>query len=368
MVKVTGMKDGNVTYITETIGQAVLVLGPTGGSGNSAPSKAKDMIVDVGAAEAEGTLFDAMAMIDFSTLFDDVEDGLTYNITGAPVAFNSDVLTDAGINVNEYRDDNAGSNTVNNMEVQNGDQLLLVDESDSKNVKFYYYSTKGMTHDDNDDDSQGNIVAVTVTATDAGAGGVTVHAMAGIRIDVPATGVVGAVSDDKPFDLAVSVEEDAKTTDDARVASVVINIHDENHSMGDDAHDYGSYDWENAVVSDARFEVVAVEGDKSAATFSLKKGATLDNVHEETMIPVTVTVKPLGAITDEITITVTVTVMNTDGSEPDGDETDPTNVPGLKDNEDGDDDDRLDGTDGDDDTEDDGGMAMMPAMVDDGLF
>ena len=105
MAKVTGMKDGNVTYITQTTGQAA--LGSTGGTGNSAPSKTKDMIVDVGAAEAEGTLFDVMAMIDVTTLFDDVEDGLTYNITVAPTGFTADVMTDEGID--EYMHDGMGT-------------------------------------------------------------------------------------------------------------------------------------------------------------------------------------------------------------------------------------------------------------------
>ena len=357
-VKVTGMKDGNVTYITSV--SAATVSGATGGTGNSVPSKAMDMIVDVGATKAEGTLFAPnTVMIDFSTLFDDVEGGLTYNITEGPTAFDHDVLTDE-INVNEYMDDNDG-----------GDQLLLVDESDSENVKFYYYSTKGMTHDDSDLDGEGNIVAVTVTATDADANA-EVTAMAGIRIDVPATGVENAVSDDKPFGLEVTVDEGTTSTD---FEALVINILDENDSTGADAHAYGSYDWANAVVSDPLFEVVAVEGDKSAATFSLKKGVTLDDVHKDTMIPVTVKVKPLGAITDEITITVTVTVTNSNGSTEGGDEnTNPENtVPGLKDNEVNDNDDSKDGTDdadGEGDTdEDDGGMAaMMSTMVDDGLF
>ena len=372
--RVTGMDNkGNVVYITMTGTQAVSAA--PGSTGNSLPSQKMNDIMDAGAAMAEGKLFETMKTFDLSKLFDDVEGGLKYDITMGPENFDNggqDDLEDSSA-VNVYMDTNDG-----------GDQLLIVDESNPMMVKVNYYSTKGRMHDDDlngfEDGSDGgsNIVSLTVGAYDGRDpdGNPDATALIGLRIDVAATGVEeGNVAADKPFEITHTLSEgdkatvtrdpNGKETDYAGAATLSLNVLDENAKD----HAYGSYDWANAVISDDRFEVVPVAGDGSMATFRLKHGATIDNTKDDgsdDTVNVTVKVKPMGAIDDEITIKVVVTVVDTAA----GNTTPtPNDIPGLKDNE-PDEDDTMDGDDDGEDggSEDDGGIAAMSAMLDDGLF
>ena len=367
--RITGVDNkGNVVYITTTDTEIEVVGAAPGPTENSLPSKKMDDIMDAGAAMAEGKLFETMKTFDLSKLFDDVEGGLKYDITMGPDNFDQDDLEDSSA-VNVYMDTNDG-----------GDQLIIVDESNPMMVKVNYYSTKGRMHDDNGDDGQGNIVSLTVGAYDEGTPGVDqpeATALIGLRIDVAATGVEeGNVAADKPFEITHTLSEgdkatvtrdpsSGKETDYTGADTLSLNVLDEN-AMD---HAYGSYDWDNAVISDDRFEVVPVAGDGSMATFRLKHGVTIDNTKDDgsdDTVNVTVKVKPMGAIDDEITIKVVVTVVDTAA----GNTTPtPNDIPGLKDNE-PDEDDTMDGDDDGEDggSEDDGGIAAMSAMLDDGLF
>ena len=333
--------------------------------GNVAPT-AKAMPM---AFELDGTVPDKAGtlellksgMIDVNEFFEDFNrDDLTFTL-GAVENFGDEV--EIGEDLTAY---------LSGVDAANGNGLLIIDyDSETEEVEVWYHTTQSHSHDGDGADGGGNMISLPFTADD-GNGGTTDLVNVNLHIDVAATGIENAAAVTTPFAIAFEVQENAA----AGAAAGTINILDENLPT----HDYGKYDWANAVVSDDRFEVVPVDADAdgvvdgSQATFKLKAGATLPNVNAVTPVTVTVTVNPMGAIEDAVTIMVTVNIQNTDGltGPPTPAAIPATNIPGLKDDETTDPDDETEDDTTDDD--DDGGAAPLPAdaaslaMLDDGLF
>ena len=216
-------------------------------------------------------------------------------------------------------------------------------------------------------DGDGNLVTMTLVANDGTADSASVEVS--LRIDVKATAIT--VSD--PV-MMVTENEEAPF---GGLTIATIDVQDEN--MTD--HAYGSYTF---TVSDDRFQVVADPTDGSVGVLKLKAGASLDYETDTVTNPltgvvthlgVTVTATPKSGNFPATTQKVTIMILNDEDddadAQPEGNE-----VPGLKDNEQGDMDDTEDGDDdgGDDTEEEDGGtpaadaMAAFASMLDDGLF
>ena len=315
-------------------------------------------IHDVGAAtNSKGAIFETSTTVNMASLFDDAEDDkLTFNFTNPAQEFGTDQNAAEGsgdIDIYESAGTDGGNDTL--------DQLLFVNEATGA---VQYFTTLTHTHDGTVADGEGNLVTMTLVANDGTARQCRqrVRHEVSLRIDVKAT--------------AIAVSAPAPVTENAEaprggMTIATIDVQDEN--MTD--HAYGSYTF---TVSDDRFQVVADRKDGSKGVLKLKAGETLDFEGDMPLSPVTglptpftvtVTATPNSGNFTATTTKVTIVIVDDpldDADTPPG----PTNVPGLKDNEDPDDDDTEDG----DDDDDDGGtpaadaMAAFASMLDDGLF
>ena len=333
--------------------------------GNSAPT-GKPKVYDLGDAPPAkaGTLVSMHEnRIDLSEIFSDFnDDKLTYSL--GSVSGVGNLESDVGSDLVVYR--SAASQT-------DGNTLLIIDP-DTAEVWIHTTQTRG--HDGNREDGQGNIINLPYTATDPSAGS-SGAVNVGLRIDVKATGITSSTNNDDitGFKLETNINEG---TDDTW-SGININIFDENKSD----HKFGKYDWANATVMHGKeestlFEVKAVKADASQATLKLKEKAEVPYVLEETDHKLVIKVKPMGVIDDEVMITVTLKIQNSDTTS-DKNPTaptppTPTDVPGLKDDETTSPDNETE--DDATDTDDDGGtnpppmdsMAAMMSMLDDGIF
>ncbi len=405
-VRVTSRdKDGNVTSIVTVgggdDGRSVVSVAntPPVPSGLVTTIEGTDTFtIDLGAAPADdgkandNTLVSLETTVDMASLFEDAEgDPLTFAFT-SPGNFVEQTI--GGSDLEVYLDDNPGDGE--------GDQLLIVEPATGK---VRYYTTQSQNHDGTDTDGIGNFVTTTLTAT-ARTGDMTQETVdVRFRIDVEPTGFqVDAAADSDPTTDAdsptstvphyqvgtgLSVVEEVTVlrgstpgTQDADTAQVVARIDVQDQNM--DSHEYGKYKF---AVDDDRFEAVPVPNsmDGSQAIVRLKMGQKIDREAEKdvnmeadgTQIYLIVTATPESGNFDPISLRLTVTIEN---SETEIDPPGPTAaqranmVPGLKDNEAGDD---LedDTADTDVDNDDDGGtpvpmdaMATFASALDGGLF
>ena len=317
-------------------------------------------IHDVGAAtNSKGAIFETSTTVNMASLFDDAEDDkLTFNFTNPTQEFGTDQNAAEGsgdIDIYESGTD-GGTETL--------DQLLFVNEATGA---VQYFTTLTHTHDGEDMDGDGNLLTMTLVANDGTAD--SAPTMVSLRIDVKATAItVASVAGD-------GVTENLEAPE---AGQDIANIDVQDENMTD--HEYGEYTF---TVSDDRFQVVTDPNDKkdgSKGVLKLKAGATLDFEGDMPLNPVTglptpftvtVTATPKSGNFKASTTKVTIVILNDpddDADTPPG----PTNVPGLKDNEDPDDDDTEDGDDDDDDggtkNPEDDAMAAFASMLDDGLF
>ena len=334
--------DDNVTSIVTT--EPVTVAGTP--AVNTQAIAVEDVLPHlVGKAPAmAGELEEYTATIDASELFEDIEGDLIFSFAGATGEVGDDRYGDETLDVN-----------LNNA----GDQLLVIDETTGV---VRYYTTKATEHGDGGRDGEGNVVTITVTATDGTNKAVTNDVL--LAIDVP-----GSYNGDA---LTTIVAEHTEMTEVMTTATEIgtVNITD----LNSPTNAYGQYDW---MISDpSRFTVTKVPTDTSMAVVALKAGQTFeidpDNGMDGTVM-VTITATPLSGGKD-ITITLTVTVTNNDDDDPEEPGA-PNEVPGLKDNEMGSDTNVDDETEDGDDDDDDAGtapeanaMAAFASMLDDGIF
>ena len=375
--------DGNVTSIVTTDG-----LDTVAARLNTSPlARAENFTIDLGAAPAEeGVLVSHMYTVPMSSLFEDLEGGLTFDFL-SPSAFSSDSLKD-DTSLDLYFDRNDGEGR--------GDQLLIVDEATGA---VDYFTTMSNGHDDDQADGGGNLVILKLRANDQAANngnGASADINVQLRIDVAPTGFQvsekgeqdpstdATTAAGKPYDfegtgatlsedITVAADQQGNQTNPQIAAR--IDVQDEN--MGD--HAYGQYMF---AVDDDRFEVIVDEDDGSKATLRLKTGQSLDfeelagpvNDKGNKSILVVVTATPVSENFDPITLGITVSIENDkDDDPPEPPDLGNNKVPGLKDDETGaDDDDTTDDTT--DDDEDAGTPASMDALaglvtiLDDGMF
>ena len=329
--------DGDVTSLVTTA--AVTVAGAT--AANTSPIVVDEEVVLLGTAPAmAGTLMEYTTTIDTSELFEDVEGGLKFSFAG------QDLGTD------QYADETLDLDVYLN---QDGDQLLIIDETTGE---VRYVTTKATQHGDGGNtDGGGNTVDIIVTATD---GANTVMNEVSLAIDVPGTYEGTGITD--------TVTENMATTVDANVGGG-INITD----LNSPSNEYGQYTW---TTDNPGYTATANAMDSSMATVARVAGTKFDGNDDGTngSVTVTITATPVSG-GDAITITLTVTVDNDPNDDVITPTPEPNEVPGLKDNETGSDNDTDDETEDGDDADDDAGkppeadaMAAFASMLDDGLF
>ena len=346
---ITSLSAGAVTSIVTLAVTANVVGTVAANSAAQVVAEAAD-IHDVGAATNKaGEIFETSTTVNMASLFDDAEDDkLTFNFTTPAQGFGTDQNAAEGsgsIDVYESGSTGGGNETL--------DQLLFVNEATGA---VQYFTTLTHTHDGTATDGDGNLVTMRLVANDGTAD--SAEAMVSLRIDVKATAIIAGTAE--------GVTENVEAPR-AGLTIATIDVQDEN--MTD--HAYGSYTF---TVSDARFQVVADRTDGSRGVLKLKAGASLDYETDTTAtgdtMSVTVTATPNSGNFPATTKAVVITIMNDESDDADAPPPD-TNVPGLKDNEDSDEDDTDDSGE---DTDDDGGtpaadaMAAFASMLDDGLF
>ena len=242
--------------------------------------------------------------------------------------------------------------------------------------KLTFNSDVYRTHDGTATDGTGNIITLTITATDEGAR--TGTADVNLRINAAptdiffadSTGTVDAATNGSgtPETFAISVAEIPGTGSAARPAGQLIahvNVQDEN--MG--SHKFGQH--EVTLSGDDRFMITHTgytglpnsrdtDMDGSTWEIRLKPGEKLDyeaeNADMRPTIVLTLTATDGGGLSTPmapITVTITVTNDTTDDVTPT-----PNDVPGLTDNDATDDNEIEDG----DDTDTDGGTPPPPGM------
>ena len=333
-------KDGdNVTSLVTTA--AVTIAG--GGTGaNTSPIVVDQDVFLLGTAPAmDGELTEYRTTIDPNELFEDVEGGLMFSFAGQDLG--TDQYPDQPLDVYLSED---------------GTQLLIIDETTGE---VRYVTTKATGHGDGGTtDGGGNTVDIIVTAMD---GANTVTNEVSLAIDVPGS-TVAALTD--------QVMENVATEADDNIGGG-INIID----LNSPTNEYGQYIWTSS--DDDRYTVTANDDDSSMATVARVAGKMFDGNDdfeaENGSVTVTITATPKSG-GDAITITLTVTVANDPGDDALEDTANPNEVPGLKDNETGSEDDADDETEDDEtDDDDDAGnppeadaMAAFASMLDDGLF
>ena len=222
---------------------------------------------------------------------------------------------------------------------------------DANTGKLLYITDNQGGHDGGTDDGGGNVVSITITASDGG-GGTDATSTVSIRLNVAPTDVTGD---------ALTILENDRTGD----TTLALDVQDEND---DGDHGFGSYTW---TVSDDRFMITPSTSDGSQATLSVKStakfneaafddGGTSGSAANDT---ITLTITATDKAGDHmITHRVTVTVTDDTSDNPTGGEAD--QVPGLKDDEGGTtQDDRTDDDDaGNTDDDQDGGLPPPPDM------
>ena len=390
---------GNVTSIVSTT--AVTAVAAPTNSGPIAPEA--NHIIDLGAApDTEGELVSLTTTVNMASLFEDIEGGLTF-VFANPTNFGADSVGGTAT-LDVYHDENPG--TSGTPPVENGDQLLIVDEATGH---IRYYTTQTQNHGaDSIDDGAGNLVTMVLTANDDFDGDGTPNNTANVnvqlRIDVEPTGF--QVGTDAANDPTADAAANPGPASDFMAAGAIlpeevtvmasplgvqsnpqvaarIDVQDDN--MG--SHAYGKYTFTS---SDDRFEVVPVDAantDGSQGILRLKTGQKLDfeaipgaaNGAGNKEIKIVVTATPESGNFDPITVEITVQVSDVDTAG--GDPNHPTAptplgnnmVPGLEDDETGADDD--DTTDDDTDDDEDGGtpapmdaLAGFVSVLDDGMF
>ena len=354
-----------VTAIVAVAANGGTAIGGTT-AGTATPTGVDDHDIEVSVAApghpARGTSNNAghnlshEEIVPLASLFQDPDSArLTYtvtSVTGSP--------TNSGTGSTYVYDDAAGG-------------VLTFEASTGK---LTFNSDVYRTHDGDAADGAGNIITLTITATDEGSR--TGTADVNLRINAAptdiffadsATGLSGATNGSgTPETFAVSVAELAGTATSPRPAGTLIahvDVQDEN--MG--SHKFGSH--EVTLSGDDRFMITHTgytglpnsrDTDRDGSTWEirLKPGAKLDyeaeNADGRPTIVLTLTATDGGGLSTPaapITITITVTNETSDDVTPT-----PNDIPGLKDNDATDDNEVEEG----DDTDTDGGTPLPPGM------
>ena len=317
--------------------EATTVLAVNGGSAiaalpNTAPTAVKETHYIDQDMDKDATVTEARGTIDVASLFEDLDgDKLTFTVTAGP---GSDLVTETD-----------GANNAAIWMSANAQGLMSFDASTGELV---YVTADKSGHDGDGSDGGGNVVTLTVQASD---GEATTTTMVGVRLNVaPGEEVTGG--------NAATVAENTQ----AAGTLLTLNVQDENSPM----HDYGKYTWA-IKEGDARFTITADKADSSQAVLAVAKAnQEFETAGEDGTITLTLVATEVGNTANVVEHKVTITVTNDATDDPaDPDEAPEGNtVPGLKDNEESDSDDKADGTDGDgsttpDDT--DGGWYEPPA-------
>ena len=332
--------EGNAVSIADTAGVTV-AGGPGGQPGPAAVTDAP--VVLLGAApDDDGELESHSATIDAGALFRDAGEGVEFSF--AAQALGDDIYPDQPLDA--YLTDA-------------GDHLLIIDE---RTGEIHYHTTSKDGFGDAGTDGGGNVLEIRVTATETVDGApVTATNTLRLAVDVEGSAPTG-------LNLTQTVVENVATT--AGQVSLDINIVDRNSPD----NIYGQYTW---AVDDERFEIMGADEDdtdSSEVTVAVKEGAVFEidpDDGDDGSHRVMITATPESGNFDPIVIRLTVTITN----DPDDDPPPaiPANqVPGLKDDQTGAEDESED-TDEDDD--EDGGTPppmelpmSFGAFSDDGLF
>ena len=357
--------DDNNPGVTAVVAVAANGGTPIGGTtaGTATPTGVDDHDIEVSVAApghpARGTAIEAghnlshEEIVPLASLFQDPDSArLTYTVTAV---------------TNSPTNSGSGSTYV----YENDGGVLTFEASTGK---LTFNSDVYQGHDGTRTDGTGNIITLTVTATDEGAR--TGTADVNVRINVAPTDIFFAASDGA-VDAATNgdgtngtfnlmVDEIPGTGSAARPAGQLIahvNVQDEN--MG--SHEFGTH--EVTLSGDDRFMITHTgytglpnsrdtDMDGSTWEIRLKPGAKLDyeaeNADRNPTIVLTLTATDGGGLstpTTPITITITVDNDTTDDVTPT-----PNDVPGLRDNDGTDDNEVVDG----DDTDTDGGTQPPP--------
>ena len=312
--------------------------------------------------------------VPLASLFQDADgDSLTFTVTGV-TALGGDTVDDSSVGGSFYA--YTGEEQIATFNTRTG---MLTHRSDPDKVSG---------HDGTPDaDGGGNIVTFTVTANDgtATSGAANVN----LRINVAPTGIsVNDAADSPTTGNEVTVAEIPASSPASRMPTIVarLNVQDQNES----SDPFGTH---TVTVDDDRFEVVQgtynpatrtgerPDADGSTLLLVLKAGERLDfetdgrdldpatdadtdgTANNDKQIELTLTATDGGGLSTPArpAIKVIVTISNVDSDDPPTPT--PSDVPGLKDNEDSDDSDLTDGgTNGDADSDTDGGIPPPPGM------
>ena len=273
-----------------------------------------------------------MGMIDVGSLFEDLDgDKLTFTVTDGPGGPGSDLVQE-------------GANHAAIWMSANDEGLMSFDASTGELV---YVTDEKSGHDGDTRDGTGNVVMLTVQASDEA--GETAEATVGVRLNVaPMKQMEGRTT--------ATIEENGQGAVDL-ISD--LNVIDENSPM----HDYGKYAWEIEGDDEERFTIKVNTADSSKAVLAVKANQKFEAAGGDGMITLTLVATEVGNPANEVTHKVTITVTNDPNDDPERAPTAPegNKVPGLKDNENSDDDDRADGTDDGDNDDTDGGWYEPPA-------
>ena len=338
--RITSKTGDNLTSIADT--DSVTVAGG-GMADNTEPIVVDDVpAVLLGKAPAKvGDLMEYTATIDADSLFEDIEGGLTFQF-----------FSGGGLGSDLY--DGELSLVVHHLEgdSKSGGELLIIDET-TGDVRFLTTSPNNHSNTGTQD-GRGNGVEISVWATD---GGEQFENAVFLAIDVPGSAPANLPS--------FNVNENAPD----KGSSGTIDIQDANFAN----NEYGQYDWD---ALDDRFTIVPDATDSSEATLTLNAGSIFELAGPgDGTVTVMVVATPKSGNFAPIKMSITVNVKDdkTDDAPAPG-AMDPNEVPGLKDNESGSDDNSDDETVDNDDADDDAGNAAMDAMagflsvLDDGMF